>query len=156
VRASGRLKNGQPEGHYSYAHPNGTTAMEVSYRSGDVLDFRCFDEKGNRIRRGCNYQSEPEFPGGADGWMEFVRSHLVHPQDLRSKKNLVEGIVQVAFDVNTDGSLSNFDVVYSVHPDLDAAAVAFLANSPRWKPAYHLNQPIKRRLVQSIRFVVKN
>ena len=63
----------------------------------------------------------PEYPGGEEARMKFLKENLIYPQEAKEKK--IAGRVFVSFIVETDGSLSNFEVVRGVHPLLDAEAL---------------------------------
>ena len=47
----------------------------------------------------------------------------------------MEGKVVVEFTVNADGTLSDFKVVKSVSPELDAEALRVIKAMPAWSPA---------------------
>ena len=75
------------------------------------------------------------FPGGQEGMMSYMMQNIKYPKE--AEKDKAQGSVVVHFVVETDGSISNVQVPDSqkVHPALDAAAVKFVKNMPKWVPA---------------------
>lgn len=73
----------------------------------------------------------PEFPGGATAFMKWLTKNLRYPTSAQQRK--VEGKVVAQFIVNTDGSISNLELVNSVDPSLDREALRVLRMMPNWK-----------------------
>lgn len=74
----------------------------------------------------------PEYPGGMSELMKYIARNIKYPADaVREKK---QGRVIVQFTVGTDGYTSDFKVMRSVSPSLDAEAIRVLANMPKWTP----------------------
>lgn len=74
----------------------------------------------------------PCFPGGDEAMMTWVRQHLQYPESAR--RDSIEGRVILTFVVERDGTTTDFKVVRSVHPALDAEALRLLSTMPRWIP----------------------
>ena len=74
----------------------------------------------------------PCFPGGDKAMNAWIRQHLQYPETAR--RDNLEGRVIVTFIVGRDGSTTDFKVVKSVRPDLDAEAIRLLSAMPRWTP----------------------
>ena len=75
----------------------------------------------------------PEFPGGMEALFKYMAENMKYPED--AKKQQVEGRVLVQFIVETDGSVSNTEVLMRVFPSLDAEAVRVISGMPKWIPA---------------------
>ena len=73
----------------------------------------------------------PEFPGGATAFMKWLTNNLRYPPTAQQRK--VEGKVVAQFIVNTDGSISNIELVTRVDPNLDREALRVLRMMPQWK-----------------------
>lgn len=75
------------------------------------------------------------FPGGQEGMLSYMMQHMKYPKE--AEKDKAQGTVVVHFVVEPDGSISNAHVPdnQKVHPTLDAAAVKFVKNMPKWVPA---------------------
>lgn len=82
---------------------------------------------------GTFISKSPEFPGGTDSLYKFLESNLKYPED--AKKDSIQGRVICRFTIDTDGSVTDIQVLRSVHPSLDAEAVRVLSAMPKWVPA---------------------
>jgi type IV secretory pathway VirB10-like protein len=73
-----------------------------------------------------------------DGWSNYklyVDNNLRSPfeNELIKKKQAAPGEVELSFDVNTDGSLSNIKVERSNCNNCNSEAIRLLKEGPRWK-----------------------
>lgn len=82
----------------------------------------------------------PEFPGGVQAMMEFMKNNLRYPEELRAKGT--QGRVVVQFVVNKDGSFSDMEVIRKVDPLMDAEALRVINAMPRWKPGMQDGKPV--------------
>jgi len=89
------------------------------------------------------FPKEPEFPGGTDSLFKFLESNLIYPED--AKKDSIQGRVICRFTIDTDGSITDIQVLRSVHPSLDAEAVRVISAMPKWVPAEIDGKKIKRK-----------
>ena len=74
----------------------------------------------------------PEYPGGMAECLKYIARNIKYPTLAQEAK--IEGRVIVRFVVGTDGYTSNFEILHSVCPALDAEAIRVLAQMPKWKP----------------------
>ena len=79
-------------------------------------------------------ETKPGFNGGdADEFSKWVNSHLTYPE--AAKEAGTQGRVMIQFTVNADGSMSDFKVVRSASPELDAEALRVLTScTQKWTP----------------------
>ena len=75
----------------------------------------------------------PKFPGGEEAFFQYLSENLVCPPTIQEKRG--KGKVLVQFVVETDGSISNVEVVRSLYKDLDEEVVRVIKNMPKWIPA---------------------
>ncbi len=92
----------------------------------------------------------PEFPGGPDALLEFMRKNINYPADAREKD--IQGRVLVTFIVNKDGSLTEPEVVKSVDPLLDAEALRLISVMPKWKPGTQRGKPVRTKFTLPVNF----
>lgn len=85
--------------------------------------------------------SVPTFPGGADRLTAFVDSMLVYPRQAAMRN--IEGVVDVAFIVLTDGTPTSFRIVRQIDPYLEKEALRIARAMPLWIPAEADGQPIE-------------
>jgi len=97
-------------------------------------------------------QIEATFPGGTRGWLAFLQENLTYPKKAR-KKN-IQGTVVVTFIVDTDGSISDIQVV-SGPDELREAAVDVIKKSPNWVPATLDGKKLKCFKRQPINFAIQ-
>lgn len=92
----------------------------------------------------------PEFPGGVQKLLDFISQNIQYPQT--AMKQNVQGRAIVQFVIEKDGSLSNFNVLRSVHPDLDAEAVRVVKSMPKWKPGMQKGEPVRCKYTLPVMF----
>ena len=74
----------------------------------------------------------PDFQGKKiDGFREYIAKNLTYPDEAAKKE--ISGKVFVKFIIETDGSVSNVEVVKGVDPLLDAEAMRVIKASPNWE-----------------------
>ena len=92
----------------------------------------------------------PEFPGGATAFMKWLTKNLRYPSIAQQRK--VEGKVGAQFIVNTDGSISNIELVTRVDPNLDREALRVLRMMPQWKAGKQNDKPCRTQVCIPIVF----
>lgn len=96
----------------------------------------------------------PAYPGGAAELMKFINEKLVYPQAALADS--AQGIVQVSFVVEKDGSPTGFEVLDEHHPALEAEAVRVLQQMPKWKPASQRGVKVRVEYVVPVKFSIPN
>lgn len=96
----------------------------------------------------------PTFPGGKEALDKFISTNLIYPQT--SKSMGVEGVVNVQFTVNTDGSIGSIKIVRMVDPDLEQEAIRIVKKMPAWIPADKDGVPVEATAQVSVPFVLDN
>lgn len=95
----------------------------------------------------------PEYPGGMQALFEFLKQNIKYPEDAQKQK--VEGRVLAKFVVETDGSISNIEVVKHAFPSLDAEAERVIQSMPKWMPGKQKGQPVRVKFVLPVSFNLK-
>ena len=93
----------------------------------------------------------PTYPGGVSALMEFIKSNMQYPEDALAER--AEGIVQVSFVVEKDGSTSEFEVLDEHHPALEAEAVRILQQMPKWTPATQDGVKVRVEYTVPVKFI---
>ena len=70
---------------------------------------------------------------------------------MAEKKN-IQGKVYVSFVVDTDGSITNVNIVRGVNELLDTEALRIVSSFPKYKPASNKGKPVKMMLTIPIDF----
>jgi periplasmic protein TonB len=73
-----------------------------------------------------------EYPGGDKALGKFISEHLVTPADLEPGEKKT---VMVKFKVDTDGSVSQFEITVSGGQEFDREVIRVCRKMARWKPA---------------------
>jgi protein TonB len=93
----------------------------------------------------------PEFPGGMNGLMIFLRTNIEYPRI--SRDNNSQGRVLVQFVVNSDGSIQDVEVVRSSGDVyLDNEAVRVVESMPEWKPGMQKGKTVRVKYRLPINF----
>lgn len=95
----------------------------------------------------------PEYPGGMDSLMNYLRQNTIYPNDAQKKG--ISGRVYVQFVIDTDGSLQKIKVIRGVYPSLDAEAIRVIRNMPPWIPGKHDGEKVKVQMSVPINFLLK-
>lgn len=74
----------------------------------------------------------PTFPGGESALMDYIGRNVQYPSSAQELGK--EGRVVIRFTIDADGSTKNFEIVKSLDPAFDDAAIRTLKNMPKWKP----------------------
>ena len=82
----------------------------------------------------------PEFPGGEQALMDFLRQEIKYPKT--AARFGVQGQVVVMFVVNKDGSIGEIKIDKSVDKELDEEALRVVKKLPKFKPAYADGEPV--------------
>jgi len=80
----------------------------------------------------------PEFNGDL---MQYLGGNIKYPKEAQDKK--IEGRVVIKFVVDEQGKVTNAQVVRSVDPLLDNAALLVVNNMPTWRPGEKAGKTVK-------------
>ncbi|SHK71438.1 energy transducer TonB [Xylanibacter ruminicola] len=95
----------------------------------------------------------PEYPGGQAALFEYLSTNIKYPADAEKQK--IEGRVLVTFVVNTDGSITDIEVVKKAFPSLDAEAVRVISGMPKWTPGEQKGQKVRVKYTVPLNFRLK-
>ena len=95
----------------------------------------------------------PEYPGGMQALFEYLSQNIKYPEDAQKQK--VEGRVLATFVVETDGSISNVEVVKHAFPSLDNEAVRVIQAMPKWTPGKQSGKVVRVKYTVPINFSLK-
>jgi len=118
-----------------------TVTMNVVEDEQNATDDKVFDVVENM----------PEFNGGMGALMQYLSDNIRYPEEKD-----IQGRVIVSFVVDKDGSISNAQVVKSVHPSFDAEALRIINNMPKWIPGTQNGKPVNVKYVVPINFKSSN
>ena len=98
-------------------------------------------------------QYQPSFKGGNSELDNFIQNKMIYPN--YAKNNCLEGVVNVSFNVNKAGEVSNAKVVKGTGVDLDQEAIRIIKlTSGKWEVPLGFN--LNDKLIIPIKFSLKN
>ena len=92
----------------------------------------------------------PEFPGGQEAMMQFLRQEVKYPKEAEEKG--LQGRVVVRYIIEKDGSISEVEIAKSVNEYLDAEAVRVVNAMPKWKPGKQKGENVRVKYTLPISF----
>jgi TonB family protein len=92
----------------------------------------------------------PEFPGGQEAMMQFLRQEVKYPKEAEEKG--LQGRVVVRYIIEKDGSISEVEIAKSVNEYLDAEAIRVVNAMPKWKPGKQKGEPVRVKFTIPITF----
>lgn len=88
-------------------------------------------EDATKIYTSEGIEKLPQFPSGQDGFMRYLITHIKRP--VAAQKQGIQGKVICSFVVETDGSISNVEIVKGI-PELNAEVIRVISSMPNWIP----------------------
>jgi protein TonB len=91
----------------------------------------------------------PEFPGGTEAWMNYLRRMLRVPDDLEPGDRKT---VKVRFVVNITGEVTDVVIVQSAGLIFDKEVVRVILKMPNWKPGKQKGKALAVYFTQPVTF----
>ncbi len=98
-------------------------------------------------------ESMPEFPGGEEARIQFLRDNIKYPQMARESG--IQGTVYVTFVVETDGRVTGVRVLRGIGGGCDEEAVRVVKAMPRWIPGKQRGKPVRVQFNMPIKFTLQ-
>lgn len=95
-------------------------------------------------------EEQPNPPGGLEGWNMYLAKNLKYPAEARNMG--IEGTVIVVFTINSDGSISNPEILKGIGGGADEEALRVVSEAPNWTPGYQKGIAVNCRMRLPIRF----
>lgn len=128
--------------------PGELDGRKVRVRSNTPVYFK--EELYAESRIYTNLDTMPEFPGGSVELITYIESELEYPE-LARKAN-INGIVNVDFVIEKDGSVSNVTISNKLGYGCDEAAAKVVLRMPLWEPAYYAGVAVRAMLSVPVTF----
>lgn len=103
-----------------------------------------------KVYEAANVDKEPEFDGGKDKMMEFIKKNMKYPDF--EKNEAIDGKVYASFVVDEEGNISDIKIVRSVSKGLDNEAIRLLKLMQKWLPGVKDGKAVKVRMTIPIAF----
>lgn len=95
-------------------------------------------------------EESPTFPGGMEAWGKFMMENLEYP--ALAKRMGVEGTVYLVFEIRTDGSVQNVEILRGIGAGCDEEAMRVVKKSPNWIPGKQRGRKVNVRMRLPVRF----
>jgi TonB family protein len=128
----GTVQNGKRVNGWKGTALDGKLSFTEKYEDGKLISGSATDSNGNTYQYSNERITEPSFQGGIEKLYQFLAHTVRYPAAARERG--IQGRVIMRFLVNTDGSLSNFQVERSAGIDLNNETLRVLMLSPKWVP----------------------
>ncbi len=154
----GKMAYSWPDMFYRLSDKNWNDQMAIlsDAKASDNPDIRVesFDvDKEEKINPDSIYyvtEISPEFPGGRQAFLDYLKANVNYPAQCREAE--IQGRVLITFVVQKDGSIKNSSVLKSVHPLLDAEALRVISAMPNWKPGMEHGTPVSVQYTVPVNF----
>ena len=100
-----------------------------------------------------NVDNMPQFPGGESELLKYVAMTVKYPTKAREKG--ISGRVFVQFVVETDGSISNIQILRGICSVCDQEAYRVVKSMPKWKPGEKDGKKVRVQYVLPINFKLR-
>lgn len=95
-------------------------------------------------------EKAPEFPRGIPAMRDYLKQNVQYPAEAR--KAGVKGHVFVNFIVETDGRLTDINIIKRLGAGCDEETLRVVKAMPRWKPGSQSGRSVRVRYNLSIQF----
>lgn len=126
--------------------------------SGDMIVFGGLGLSGSHGTEGISLMGlapvMPEFEGGYDGLMAFMKIHLQYPE--WEKQNRVEGVAVVAFIIDAEGNVAQPKIVKSIPnaKNIDQEILRVVNLMPKWTPGSDMGKNVPVEFTLPVRFKI--
>ena len=116
-----------------------------------ITSCRAQTDSSDRLQTDSNpgvftkFEIESEFPGGFDGWSDFVVRNFKIPEEAKT----IEGKIVFLIFIDKKGSVSNVQFI-SGPKEFYPAVNELMKKSPRWNPAIQNNRKVESTRKQTI------
>ena len=91
----------------------------------------------------------PQFPGGQDSLLAFIVKNLTWPEDDGAN---YMGTIIVAFIIESDGTLTNKNIIKGIYPKADTAVLKLIDKMPKWIPGKCKDKQVPFKTYVPLRF----
>ena len=157
IRYKGHFENGVKNGEWIYYFQGPATkkSMLIVFKDDKAETTKCFDDGGLPRETDCIYEQEAEYPGGIQGWTQYILKTL---KNVRSDKYLARGQryqVIIKFIIDKSGNVKDAEIETPGIEKLDKVALKVINASPQWHAAIQYGQPVNAYRRQPFTFAVE-
>ncbi len=153
---SGTYLNGVKTGYWKFFNEKGRVSSQINY--GDLIvsnegaSFEIASEK-EKNEVFTILETMPEFPGGVNMMMDFIRKNIVFPGD--AKESGISGTVYVNFTIDITGEITSIKILRGVYSSLDKEALRVVKSMPKWSIGLYYGRPVQVLYNLPIKYTVR-
>lgn len=112
------------------------------------------DDHSINLADTIKYIQQPSFPGGGSALDQYMSRNVRYP--AMDRENNIQGKVNLQFNVETDGSVTDIVAISGPSQTLKDAAIAAMKSSPKWIPGYKDRKLVKMPYTYEVSFTLSN
>ncbi len=140
-------------GTWTFFYRNGNVSAKEIYKKDKLLNLRYWDKLGNEEKGDLKLLIFPEFVGGTDSLLAYLKNQTVYPD--QAKNSNISGKAYINFIIDEHGNIENPRIIRSVHPLLDNEALRIVKQMPKWIPGKQHNRLTKVSFNLPINFILR-
>jgi len=147
LREDGKVVNGLRDSTW-LGYENDILVLKESYSNGDFINgVRYYNDKEIVYDK---FEIQAEFPGGIGELYKFLNKNIRYPVDMR--RYGISGKVFVQFVIGRDGSISDAQIIKSLHRSGDEESLRLIKMMPKWNPSVQRGNPVNSKFVLPLTF----
>lgn len=154
LQSEGVYVNNKKAGIWKGFYRDGKLAIRERYNELGAPEEGIYLDQERKRLPVLQFVEMPSYPGGMAAFQAYIKKELKYPS--YALKNKIQGTVKVSFVVNTDGTISEIEVLKGADVDLGAEAVRLIKASGKWVPGKELGEITSIRQVVPIKFSLDN
>ncbi|AMQ01735.1 hypothetical protein AY601_4915 [Pedobacter cryoconitis] len=136
----GQLKEGLHEGVWTGKTKDSSANYTETYVHGKLISGESINAQHITYKYTEAY-IQPVFKGGMKRFYSYLASHIKYPPSCY--KAGIQGVAQMKFTIERDGTLTDIKVLNAIHPDIAAEATRVMRASPKWEPGKMRGEPVR-------------
>jgi len=149
AHCSGNYVNGLRHGIWKSTWNNGAPYYEEEYAEGKLVRGKSFDLDGMQYTY-TKLETVAYPSNGMEGFYKKLSKVMKYPK--KARKRGVSGRVILGFIIERTGEVTDLQVLKSLNPECDAAALEALQKMPAWNPARERGRPVKQGMSLPVYF----
>lgn len=147
-----RLKLADPGSKTIAGDPNAAIRIDMPVGEGKI-DAEVTETSGSAEQIFTAVEVPPEPPGGLNAFRQWIGDNYRYPQ--AAQDNGVNGVVEVSFVVERDGSLTDIKINRDLKFGTGEEAVRVLQKAAKWSPGIQNGRPVRVAYTLPIRLAVQ-
>jgi TonB family protein len=145
----GQVLDGYQVGVWRSSLPDGTPVFEEIFEKGKLVSGTRFSQE--KEYHYTKLEEAPYFKGGDHALFSFLGRNIHYPEEASRRR--IQGKVTLSFTVETDGMISDLELINGVAPALDEEAKRVLRRtSGSWMPGLRRGMPVRTRYTLPVNF----